>query len=167
MATWIARYGVPAQLTSDRGVQFSSAVWKILCERLGIVHNLTTAYHPQSTGMIERWHRQLKDALRARLAGSKWPGHIPWVLLSLFTTPKEDAAVSSAELVFGVPLVLPGELLEVKEPPAAVFLEKLRVQPPNSLPTRPLSYSEVLRSPPSHLKDVLFVFVKKVVCCPP
>ena len=45
VATWIARYGVPAQLTSDRGVQFSSAVWKILCERLDIVHHLTTAYH--------------------------------------------------------------------------------------------------------------------------
>jgi len=80
---WIARFGVPADLTSDRGVQFTSEVWGILMSRLGIRHHLTTAYHPQSKGMVERAHRTLKDALRARLAGGDWLAHLPYVLLGL------------------------------------------------------------------------------------
>jgi hypothetical protein len=44
----VSRFGVPAVLTSDRGVQFTSAVWSGLCQRLGIHHKLTTAYHPQA-----------------------------------------------------------------------------------------------------------------------
>jgi transposase InsO family protein len=77
VATWIARYGVPALLTSDRGTQFASAVWQVLCSRLGIQQIFTTAYHPQSNGMIERAHRQLKDSLRSCLAGPQWPEHLP------------------------------------------------------------------------------------------
>ena len=67
--------------------------------RLGIRHHLTTAYHPQSNGMVERAHRALKDALRARLAGSDWLAHLPYVLLGLRATPKEDSNISAAELV--------------------------------------------------------------------
>ena len=59
--------------------------------RLGIRHHLTTAYHPQSNGMVERTHRQLKDALRVRLTGDNWLSHIRYVLLSLRATPKEDS----------------------------------------------------------------------------
>ncbi len=90
---------------------------------------MTTAYHPQANGMIERAHRQIKDALRVRLAGPSWPEHVPWVLLGLRAAPKEDSAVSSAELVFGSPLILPGEFVDVPEPPAEQFVERLREEP--------------------------------------
>jgi hypothetical protein len=46
IAGWISRYGVPAQLTSDRGTQFTSAIWDALCQQLGIQHQPTTAFHP-------------------------------------------------------------------------------------------------------------------------
>ena len=46
--------------------------------------------------------------------------------------------MSSAELVYVVPLALPGELLETAEPPAAVFLENLHRLSLAGLPTRPL-----------------------------
>jgi hypothetical protein len=63
---------VPALVTTDRGTQFTSAVWTGLCRRLGITQLYTTAYHPQANGMVERAHRQIKDALRSRQAGSSW-----------------------------------------------------------------------------------------------
>jgi hypothetical protein len=62
---------------------------------------MTTAYHPQANGIVERAHRQLKDTLRARGAGTDLPLHLPWVLLGLQVTPKEISSISSAEAVFG------------------------------------------------------------------
>jgi hypothetical protein len=87
-AGWISRYGVPAQLTSDRGTQFTSAIWDALCQQLGIQHQPTTAFHPQANGMVERCLRRLKDALRASLAGPDWPLHLPWVLMGLRAAPQ-------------------------------------------------------------------------------
>jgi hypothetical protein len=138
--TWVARYGVPEAVTSDRGRQFTSALWEGLCQNLQINHISTTAYHPQSNGLVERTHRQIKDALRARLAGNRWPEHLPWVLFGLRAAPKEDSAVSSAELVFGAPLTLPGQLLTSPETPLEDVVEALRSTQP--LATRPLTYAE-------------------------
>ena len=107
-SNWIARFGVPDHLTSDQGPQFCSALWSELSQRWGIKHHLTTAYHPQANGMVERAHRQLKDALRARTATGDWTSHLPWVLLGMRAAPKEDSNLSSAELVYGAPLVTPG-----------------------------------------------------------
>jgi transposase InsO family protein len=124
--TWVSRFRVPSAIMSDRGRQFCSERWTTLCRRLGIQHITTTAYHPQSNGMVERVHRQLKDSLWACLAGNRWPEHLPWVLLGLRVAPKDDSGVSSVELVYGVPLTLPGQLLSSSEPPAADFLDQLR-----------------------------------------
>jgi transposase InsO family protein len=146
IAGCISRYGVPAQLTSDRGTQFTSAIWDALCQQLGIQHQPTTAFHPQANGMVERCHRQLKDALRAHLAGPDWPLHLPWVLMGLRGAPTEDTGVFAAEVVFGAPLVLPGQILDTEEPPPADFIAKLRQSglPP---PSRPLSFAQMAAKP--------------------
>jgi transposase InsO family protein len=105
---WIMRYGVPAAITSDRGAQFTSAVWAAMCRLLNIDHLSTTAFHPQANGMVERWHRRLKDALRSRAAAADWALHLPWVLLALRAAPHDDSGMSPAEAMFGVPLCYPG-----------------------------------------------------------
>jgi transposase InsO family protein len=160
LSTWVARFGVPAVVTTDRGPQFTGHVWAEFCKKLGIQHITTTAFHPQSNGMVERSHRQLKDALRACLAGNEWPLHLPWVLLGLRAAPKEDTAVSSAELVFGASVSLPGQFLASSEPPAEAFLEQNRIgQPPP--PSRPLSYAQMAASPSASLMSAAFVYVRK------
>ncbi len=150
IANWVARFGVPETVATDRGAQFTSALWSSACTSLGIKHVLTTAYHPQSKGMVERVHRQLKDALHARGAGPAWHSHLPWVLLGLRAAPKEDFAVSSAELITGTPVVLPGQLLHVPDPP------RVDVPPP---PTRPVSYAAAANTPPAHLAQAEHVHV--------
>ncbi len=59
ISSWVARFGVPTIITSDQGHQFTSSLWAGLTKLLGIKH---TAYHPQSNGMVERTHGQLKAA---------------------------------------------------------------------------------------------------------
>jgi transposase InsO family protein len=85
----VARFGIPEQITSDRGRQFCSSLWDALCHRLGVKMLFTTPYHPQANGAVERFHRRLKESLRARLAGSDWPDHLPWVLLGLRAAPRK------------------------------------------------------------------------------
>ena len=162
VAGWIARFGVPASITTDRGVQFTSAFWAVLCQQLGVLqHVTTTAYHPQSNSIVERFHRQLKDSLRARLASVDWPSHLPWVLLGLPSAPKEDHNVFSAELLYGVSIALPGELVDTAEPPATAFLKNLRRPPPVGLPTRTLSSAPPSPGPVQRLIVADFVFIRR------
>ncbi len=68
---------------SQQSAQFTSSLWAALCSLLNIQHNQTNAYHPQSNGMVESFHRRLKYALRARCAAANWVDHLPWVLMGL------------------------------------------------------------------------------------
>ena len=80
---WIARFGIPGDVTSDRGPQFTSELWTELNRLLGISASNTTAYHPQANSLVERMHWQLKASLKARLTGPKWMDELPIVLLGI------------------------------------------------------------------------------------
>ena len=109
IGSWVARYGVPLTVTSDRGPQFTSEAWRATLGRLGMTISTTTAYHPQSNGMVERFHRALKNALRCSVRASKsWTRSLPWVMLGLRNAPRMETDSSVAEVVFGTPLRVPG-----------------------------------------------------------
>ena len=76
---------------------------------LGSKRIRTTAYHPESNGLVERIHRSLNSALRALLNRSKWLGNLPLILLGLRTAVKEGIKCSSAEVVYGTTLRLLGQ----------------------------------------------------------
>lgn len=61
--TWVARYRCPAKITSDQGRQFESTLFNQLANTIGCTHLRTTSYHPQSNGIIERWHRTVNAAI--------------------------------------------------------------------------------------------------------
>ena len=86
---WIARYGTPATITTDRGAQFESKLWDDLCNLFGIIRNRTMSYHPQSNGMVERFHRQLKAAVMAHESPNPWTITLPAVLLGVRSAVKE------------------------------------------------------------------------------
>ncbi len=112
---WVARYGVPAYLTTDRGAQFTSALFAQVAAMLGSQQLKTTAYNPRANGAVERVHRRLKDALRCRGAGANWTRILPAVLLGLRSAARDDTAVSCAEMTFGKALRLPGEIFSNSE----------------------------------------------------
>ena len=107
---WVSRFGVPLDITTDQGPQFTSLLWSELMSLLGIKALRTTSYHPQSNGMVERVHRVLKERLMSRSpCASDWMANLPWVLLGLRSSTRDDSAISPAHLVYGGPLRLPGE----------------------------------------------------------
>ena len=106
---WVSRFGLPSDITSDRGSTFTSQLWTSVARILGASVHHTTSYHPESNGMVERLHRTLKAALMARCTSPDWLQQLPWVLLGLRTTPKEGIDVSSAEMVYGEPLHVPAD----------------------------------------------------------
>jgi hypothetical protein len=134
---------------------------------LSITHIQTTAYHPQSNGLVEIFHRRLKDSLRARLAGSDWIDHLPWVLLGIRTSTPLEGGLSPAEAVMGCQPFLPGQFLPVREPPLEGFLDELRA---SSLRTpRPVAHKNTPLpvSLPPELWMTDFVLIRKDGISPP
>src|SRR5215469_12032538 len=116
---WIARFGVPLSVTTDQGRQFQSGTWNGLMTLLGSERFSSTSYHPISQGIIERFHRQLKASLMAHPLPDRWMESLPLVLLGIRSSVKEDLQCSSAELVYGSTLRLPGEFFV---PPSESFV---------------------------------------------
>lgn len=58
-------HGLPDTITSDRGTQFISVLWKRLCERLGIIRQLSSAFHPETDGQSENSNQIMEQYLRA------------------------------------------------------------------------------------------------------
>ena len=108
----IARFGVPSQVVCDNGPAFSAQLFKYFCSNLGIKLTHSTPYHPICNSMVERSFRTLKASLRAQENPNNWTDNLPLVLLGLRSTVKEDLDVSSAQMVFGTSLHLPGQFLD-------------------------------------------------------
>lgn len=109
--SWIARFGCPLRISTDQGRQFESSLFKSLMERFGITRIRTTAYHPQSNGQIERWHRTLKSALMARGASTRWTYELPTVLLGLRTALRANN-MSPAMMTYGTTLRIPSDFIQ-------------------------------------------------------
>ena len=61
---WVYEYGAPRYVLTDNGPQFAVKFFDAVCTLLGVGHNLTTAYHPQTNGETERFNRTLVQRLR-------------------------------------------------------------------------------------------------------
>ena len=80
---WISRLGVPSYITTDRGRQFESVLFQNLLQTFGSQRFRTTSYHPIANGMVERFHRQLKAALKSHSVQSGWIKSPPLLLFGI------------------------------------------------------------------------------------
>jgi transposase InsO family protein len=64
---WITRYGIPESITSDRGPQFRSDIWKEFNRIYGTRIHLSSARHPQTDGQSERAIGWIDEKIRPYL----------------------------------------------------------------------------------------------------
>ncbi|GFO14024.1 Pol polyprotein [Plakobranchus ocellatus] len=160
---WISRFGVPLDIISDRGTQLTSTLWGEIANQLGVQLYRTTSYHPQSNGLVERLHRTLKAAFKARLQGPNWADEVPWILLGLRTAPKEDIGSSAAELVYETPLTVPGEFIDpsAKCVPSGIARDSCYTNIKNLLPLPTVHHNLSAQSyVHKSLRNPKFVFIR-------
>ncbi|CAJ0916111.1 unnamed protein product [Ranitomeya imitator] len=77
-------HGMPDKIVSDRGPQFASRFWRELCRLLSIELNLSSAYHPETNGLVERANQTLVTYLHFVSARQDdWASLLPWAEFAL------------------------------------------------------------------------------------
>ncbi|XP_061744139.1 uncharacterized protein LOC133543542 [Nerophis ophidion] len=103
LSKFISVFGIPKVIQSDRGSNFTSRTFAAALKSMQVKHNLSSAYHAQSQGALERWHATLKSLLRAYCVEMRrdWEEALPWLLLSARGVVQESTGFSPNDLVFG------------------------------------------------------------------
>ncbi len=107
----VCRHGVPAQLLSDRGANLLSELIQDVCLLLGVKKVNTTAYHPQTDGLVENVNRTLRAmmAKHAHTFGPEWDMHLQQLLFAYRVKPHESAKEAPFFLLYGRDARLPTE----------------------------------------------------------
>ena len=116
---FFCRYGVPLSLHSDQGSNFQSNVFQSVCRLLGINKTRTTAYHPQSDGLVERFNITILSMLSMYVCDDQadWDMHIPYVMMSYRASEQETTGISPNRMMFGREINLPLDLLVTQTVP--------------------------------------------------
>ena len=90
-----SRTGFPTSLTMDNGPQFKGNVFKAWLKKHGIAHVVSSPYHPQGNGVVERLHRTLNSMI-GKLCECKgnWAKVVPMCLYFLRSTPCSATGMS-------------------------------------------------------------------------
>ncbi|GFW27970.1 retrovirus-related Pol polyprotein from transposon 412 [Trichonephila clavipes] len=123
---WISQLGVALQLHSDQGRNFDSTVCKRLCEILAIDKTRTTALHPQSDGMVERFNRTILNSLSLLVSSNQkdWGKKLPFFLLAYRSAVHETTGYSPFQMLFGRDLRMLADLLFSRPPDAPLTPEE-------------------------------------------
>jgi Integrase zinc binding domain/Integrase core domain len=113
--TIICRHGCPKQILSDRGTHFRNEIVDSLLKKFEIQHLLSTPYHPQTNGLVERFNRTLCESLAKLTEGQEdWDHHISPVLFAYRTAKQSSTKITPFYLVYGRnPQVPPVDMDEI------------------------------------------------------
>ena len=126
----ICRHGVPQEILSDRGTSFVNKIISELCQNYQTKHRLTSAYRPQTNGMVERFNRTLGECI-AKLVNDnnrEWDQFVDAVLLAYRTKWHKTTSKTPFYLVYGREATLPLDLKipsNIKENEDDPMLERL------------------------------------------
>ncbi|KAK0425627.1 hypothetical protein QR680_009293 [Steinernema hermaphroditum] len=106
----ISVFGMPKVIISDQGTEFAG-VTKELADRMGIDRRVSTPYHSQTNGLVERMNRTIKDLLVKSLEKRvDWHIQLPLILMSIRSHTTRATGYSSFELVTGRKMIWPQDI---------------------------------------------------------
>ena len=114
-------HGAPQELVSDRDTRFTSAFWTEVCLLMQIKRSMSTAYHPQSDGQMERMNRVLEDMLRHYVSPNQtdWDKHLPMVEFAINNAYQESVKATPFILNYGQHPHTPASIGKGIDQPAA------------------------------------------------
>jgi len=100
---WIPSFGLPDIIITDGGSNFTGNVSANFFCCNNIKHHVTSPYHPQSNGLVERFFFTIKDMIFASCAesGLEWDKVLNKVVLGLRSTQHSATGYSPFQIVFG------------------------------------------------------------------
>ncbi|XP_024136818.1 uncharacterized protein LOC112151925 [Oryzias melastigma] len=109
-----SRVGIPDEILTDQGTNFTSRLMKLFQKQLGITAIKTTPYHPQTNGMVERFNQTLKRMLQKFVSdtGKDWDRWLPFLLFAYREVPQASTGFSPFELLYGWEVQGPLDLLK-------------------------------------------------------
>ena len=118
MQQWVSSFGSPLQIHSDQETNFTSAVFKGLCQILRIDKTQTTPMYNQSDGMVERFNRTIFNNLSLLVSRNQhdWDLKLPLFLLAYCSAVHETTGYTPSQMLFGRELRLPCDLFFGRPP---------------------------------------------------
>lgn len=103
LVKFFTTFGLPREVQSDQGSNFMSNMFRQVLKELGIKHQISAAYHPESQGALERFHQTLKNMIRTYCFQNdkQWDEGVPLLLFAAREVVQESLGFSPFELVFG------------------------------------------------------------------
>ena len=101
--TYCCLFGPPKRILTDCGKEFLNEILTKFTTAIGVVHLHTSAYHPQTNGLVERFNATLATALRslAEQHKSDWDLFIPTAIWAYNTRTHSTTGTSPYSLMFG------------------------------------------------------------------
>uniref|UniRef100_A0A8C1MA50 Gypsy retrotransposon integrase-like protein 1 n=2 Tax=Cyprinus carpio TaxID=7962 RepID=A0A8C1MA50_CYPCA len=104
LCNWVFRfYGIPDDIVSDRGPQFTSRLWKDFFQALGVNVSLTSGYHPEANGQVERLNQELTRFLRSYCSSHQedWSRFLLWAEYAQNSLIKPSTGITPFKCILG------------------------------------------------------------------
>ena len=91
-----SKHGVPAHVTSDRGVEFVSHFFRSLGKALNMTLHFTSGYHPEGDGQTERTNQTLEQYIRiyCNYQQDNWSRLLPLAEFAFNNVPSATTGIS-------------------------------------------------------------------------